>query len=164
MPKFKHYENRWNITEWQNYCPSMEYRVKQQSELPNWFPQTLISKINSAVVACSACENSIVFVINNFRIHKNEIDEHPFVVAFDNETGNSYSGFIEHSDFNKRTTQIPTEMLRLLSISGIDVNFKFERKPDNNKGTLIELQKEGKLIGFDKAVKRILNETTIIKK
>lgn len=157
--EFKYFKNGWGINKWQNECPELTYKVVDVKELPDWLPSGLIKKFNSAVIASSGNTSTYVGIIMGYRIDKDEIDEHPFVVAFDKNSQTEYSGLIEHGDWIPgRTTDIPDEMKRLIVLSGLTVDFKFERKPDFPFGTLDDLKRQGILNGYEKSVSIIEEE------
>ena len=164
--KFDFLKNGWDLNEWQNKCPELTYKVVGVDELPDWLPSGLTSKFNSAVIASSGNSETYVGIIMGYRIDHNEIDEHPFVVAFDKNTKTEYSGLIGHGNWNPgRTTDIPDEMKRLISVSGLTVDFKFERKPEFVSGTLEDLKNQGILNGYEASVsiieKQRKNKSTI---
>jgi hypothetical protein len=152
---FTKYKNEWDIHKWQSYCPELTYNEVKLIELPAWLPQGLVSKFNTAVVASSGNTEVFVVVIMGYRIDGSFIDEHPYVVAFDKNSGKSYSGIIHHGDWAGRTTKIPPKMKKLMRTSGITTNFRFSRKPDKPKGTLAELKRKGILGAFAHSVKII---------
>lgn len=154
--KFYPFENQWSMLEWQEKCPEMTYKVVSRNELPDWLPKTLIDKFNCGVFAASGNTQTYVGIVMGYRIDKNQIDEHPFVVAFDKQTQAEYSGIIDHGNWMPgRTTEMPIRMQQLISASGLTVNFQFERKPTMNQGTLEDLKRQGILNGFETAVAQI---------
>ncbi len=150
--KFEYFKNGWELKEWQLECPELTYKVVDNNELPDWLPSSLTTKFNSAVIAASGNTSTYVGIIMGYRIDHDEIDEHPFVVAFDKNNNNEFSGFINHGDWTDRTTNIPDEMQRLMAASGLSVDFKFNRKPEVPYGTLNDLKNQGILNGYEKAV------------
>ncbi len=151
--KFEYFKNRWELNEWQNRCPELTYKVVNKNELPDWLPSGLTDKFNSAVIASSGNTETYVSIIMGYRIDHDKIDEHPFVVAFDKNTNAEYGGFIEHGNWTPgRTTEIPDEMQRLITLSGLTVDFRFERKPEAEFGTLDDLKRQGILNGFESSV------------
>lgn len=152
--KFKHYKNGWNLEKWQNECPQLTYKVISGAEIPDWLPQKLTCKFNSAVIASSGNSNTYVGIIMGFRIDRGNIDEHPFVVAFDKTAPEKpYSGFVEHGNWKPgRTTKIPSEMEKLIILSGLTVNAKFERRPKKDFGPLDDLKDQGILNGYEASV------------
>ena len=158
-PSFSDFENKWNKEEWLDYCGGwMRYRVKNASELPDWMPNSLTAKFNSATVGCSGNNEVSVFILTGYRIDEDAIDEHPYVVVFQQGEEEAYSGFINHADYGERTTAIPPEMEKLMRKSGVTVEFNFKRKPSRNEGALEDLQKEGLLNGFIYAIEKALKE------
>lgn len=148
-PSFSKFENKWSKHEWLDYCGGwMKYKVKNPSEFPNWLPSSLVEKFNSATVACSGNSDVSVFIFTGYRIDKNAIDEHPYVVVFHQDEEGAFSGFIHHADYKERTTEIPAEMEESMKKTGVTIEFNFRRKPTTNEGILEDLQKEDLLNGF----------------
>ena len=161
--EFIYYKNGWSLNEWQNECSELTYKIVDVNMLPDWLPSGLIKKFNCAVIASSGNTSTYVGIIMGYRIDKDEIDEHPFIVAFDKNNQKVYSGFIEHGNwFPGRTTDIPIEMQRLISLSGFTADFRFERKPELPYGTLDDLKRQGILNGYEKTVSIIEKERNMI--
>lgn len=158
-PTFSAFENRWSKQEWSDYCGGlMRYKVKNEREFPKWLPPSLTEKFNSATVGCSGNNDVSVFIFTGYRIDKDAIDEHPYVVIFHQDEKEVYSGFIHHADYEGRTSEIPPEMEESMQKSGVTVEFNFKRKPSFNEGTLEGLQEEGLLDGFIYSIKMALKE------
>ena len=153
--KFVPYPNHWDINKWQRECPELTYKVVSTNELPNWLPTGLTNKFNSAVIAASGNTQTYVGIIMGFRVDHDNIDEHPYVVAFDKLNNQEYSGFIEHGNWDNRTTPISPEMESLMAASGVSVTFSFNRKPLSPNGTLEDLNNQGILNGYKKTVNTI---------
>ena len=146
------YESAWTLNEWSGYCPNLEYRVKKPDEFPPFLPKTLTEKFNCAMVAASGNHQYQTFVFQGYRVDSIELDEHQYIATFDILHGTCYAGFIEHADYPGRTTQIPQEMLNIISLSGISVDFRFERRPPNPSGSINELLSGGLISGFVNSV------------
>ncbi|MCG8600476.1 MAG: hypothetical protein MI807_10075 [Verrucomicrobiales bacterium] len=159
--KYNPYESEWQQPEWKDYCPTMTFRVVGQDELPGFLPPTLTQKFNSAIVASSGNENVDTFLVQGFRIDGSAIDEHQYIATFDKRNGKVYAGFIEHADYENRTTNMPAEMEELIALSGIDVPVQFPRKPDQPTGTLGYLQDQNLIQGFETAIKKQSNSENI---
>ena len=161
--KFEYFKNGWSLNEWQNECPELTYKIVDVKMLPDWLPSGLIKKFNCAVIASSGNTSICVGIIMGYRIYKDEIDEHPFVVAFDKKNLKEYSGIINHGNwFPGRTTGIPVEMKRLIALSGLAVNFRFERKPEFPSGTLDDLKSQGILNGYEKTISIIEKDERLL--
>jgi hypothetical protein len=130
----------------------MEYRLKRQDEFPPFLPKTLTDKFNCAMVAASGNHHNQTFVFQGYRVDAQELDEHQYIVTFDTLLGTSYAGFVEHADYSGRTTPIPNEMLKCISLSGVCVDFRFERRPPNPCGSINELFSGGLISGFVNSV------------
>jgi len=158
-PTFSEFENKWNKEEWLEYSGGwMRYKVKKADELPNWLPNTLTAKFNSATVGCSGNDEVSVFILTGYRIDENAIDEHPYAVVFQQGEKEAYSVFIHHADYQGRTIAIPPEMEEAMRKSGVTVGFNFNGKPSRDEGTLEDLQEEGLLNGFIYATEKALKE------
>jgi len=149
---FSPYSNGWPLEVWQEICPEFTYSVVDSQYFPDWLPTNFAEKLNSGVYAASGNTETYVAIFMGFRIDNDEIDEHPYVVAFDKQTGSGYGGFIHNGDWKGRTTRIPEDMERLMNSSGIGVYFNFERKPTSRSGSLIELKRLGILNGYETSV------------
>lgn len=164
-PTFSEFENKWNKERWLDYCGGwMRYKVKRAEELPDWMPRKLTSKFNSATVGCSGNDKVSVFIVTGYRIEEDAIDEHPYVVVFEQGEEEAYGGFIHHADYEERTTEIPPEVEEAMKKSGVTVEFNFKRKPSRDEGTLEELQEEGLLNGFVYSTEKALKESKSRKK
>jgi hypothetical protein len=158
-PTFSEFENKWNKEKWLDYCGGwMRYKLKNSDELPDWMPNTLTSKFNSATVGCSGNNEVSVFILTGYRIDGDAIDEHPYVVVFQDGEKEVYSGFIHHANYEGRTTEIPPEMEESMRESGVTVESNFKRKPSRDEGTLEDLQEEDLLNGFIYATQKVLKE------
>jgi len=157
--KFINFPNGWDLSVWQSKCPELTYNTLKSNELPDWLPNNLTKKFNTAVIASSGNTETYVGIIMGYRIDHENIDEHPFVVAFDKKSEMEYSGFIEHGDWQPgRTTEMPEEMKKLLRLSGLTADFKFCRKPIFESGTLDDLKSQGVLNGYERTVAIIENK------
>jgi hypothetical protein len=130
----------------------MEYRVKRQDEFPSFLPKGLTNKFNCAMIAASGNGEQHTFVFQGYRVDGPKIDEHQYIASFDLKNGRCYAGFIDHADYSERTTDIPKEMLECMNLSGVKVNFRFDRKPPNDTGSLKDLQNAGLIAGFSNTV------------
>ena len=151
--KFFEFMSDWSMEEWNDFMDGEElgYRVIAQGEIPEFLPDDLTSKFNSAVVACSGSMASLFYCVNGFRVDGGSIKEHQYTVTFDRNTGDCYAGFIEHPDYDGRTTDVPTEMVNLMTASGINVDYQFTRKPSEPSGSLKDLEAKGLLTGVTNA-------------
>ncbi len=150
--KFSEYKSGWSLEKWQQECPEFTYKKIRVEEIPDWMPSGLIENFNSAVIAASGNTGTYVGIIMGHRVDKDEIDEHPYVAAFDKEKNTVFSGFIDHGNWDGRTSPVPDEMKQLMEQSGIAANFRFDRLPIHDSGTLDDLQCQGILNGYIKSV------------
>ncbi len=145
-------KSEWTLEQWQEYCPNFAYRVVKQNEFPPFLPNKLRAKFNSAIVVASGSATNQTFVFQGYRIDGGELDEHQYIVSFDLSASTSYAGFVEHADYEGRTTPIPAEMQQSMSLSGVYIDFAFPRKPSSSSGSLDELIKSGLIKGFTNSV------------
>jgi hypothetical protein len=158
-PTFSEFGNEWSKEQWLDYCGGWKrYKVKDADEFPDWMPNTLADKFNSATVGCSGNDEVSVFILTGYRIDGDAIDEHPYVVVFQQGEEKAYSGFIHHANYEGRTSEIPAEMEELMKKGGVTVAFNFKRKPTRDEGTLEDMQEEGLLNGFVYATGKALKE------
>ena len=131
----------------------MEYRVKKQEEFPPFLPESLTNKFNCGLVAASGNEVHQTYVFQGYRVDCDELDEHQYIVTFDVRSGTAFGGFVDHADYEGRTTQIPEEMLKCIALSGVNADFRFARRPPNDSGSIQELIDAGLIDGFTNSVK-----------
>ena len=129
-------------------CPVNEFRILTSSQYPTDLPEDLTKKFNQAVMAVSASNSSVVCVINGIRVDKKELDEHPFVIAFDLENKKSFAGFIDHGNWEGRTTPISKEMKMHIDASGSNKYFPLKHMPQSSSGTLDDLFKTSQSASF----------------
>jgi hypothetical protein len=147
------YKSEWSADIWSCYCPPLEYRVKKQDDFPAFLPKALIDKFNCGLVAASGNERQQTYVFQGYRVDDKELDEHQYIVTFDVISGTAFGGFVHHADYSGRTTRIPDEMLECIALSGVNVDFRFARRPPNDSGSIKELVDAGLIEGFTNSVK-----------
>jgi len=137
----------------QNLVPNLTYKKLTVDELPVEIKSNgLISKFNSVIAAASgSTAGDMVFIFNGIRIDHNKIDEHPFVIYFD-ETDNTkdFGGIIDHGDWPDRTTFLEPWQETAISASGITASFSYKGIPPGTSGSLYDLEDNGMLEGFKK--------------
>lgn len=126
-----------SLTAYDDICPVNEYRILTSGSYPPELPDDLTRKFNHAYCIASGSASSVVYVITGERIDGNKIDEHPFIVAFDRQTGKGYGGIIHHGNWDGRTTNIPDEMFKHISASGIQNYYPLQKLPSAS-GSLTE--------------------------
>lgn len=150
--KYAPYDSKWPVEDWLNKCPNYQYRLLRSDEIPEFLPSSLTDKFNSALLMCSGSNDHYTFVLQGYRIDGEQIDEHQYVATFDQAASKSYAGFIEHADYNGRTTDIPIEMQESMSASGIYIDYPFPRKPTEISGSIFDLDSSGLFDGFKNSV------------
>lgn len=146
--RFVQYKNQWNKQKWLNECSNLHFKKLKQKELPSFLPSDWIDKCNSGILISSGTTELQVFSVVGFRKDGDKIDEHPYVVAFDNRNGNELSGFIEHANYDGRTTDIPKEIVETLQANGISSDISFNRIPEEQSGTIQDLIQKNIINGF----------------
>ncbi|MDF9828091.1 hypothetical protein M2447_002204 [Ereboglobus sp. PH5-10] len=161
MPKRNKYypfPSKWTQDEWAQFCPNYTYRVINPSEFPEFLPETLTEKFNTAVVMASGSDCNQTYLFQGYRIDGSEIDEHQYIVTFDLTSGICHAGFVEHADYDGRTTEIPTGMSESMSLSGINIDYQFPRKPTQASGNISDLVSAGLIQGLANSVSVQNNE------
>jgi hypothetical protein len=146
------YESKWSLKDWQNYCPNLQYRVVKQGEFPPFLPSGLTSKFNCGMVVASGSSTNQTFVFQGYRVDGLELDEHQYIVSYDLPKSESYAGFVEHADYNGRTTDVPAQMQLSMSLSGVNIDFEFPRKPPAVSGSIDDLIAKNLIKGFTNSV------------
>ncbi|MEM0201508.1 MAG: hypothetical protein QXD23_03830 [Candidatus Micrarchaeaceae archaeon] len=157
--KYEPFVSKWEKTDWENYCLPNRYRIVKPEDLPNWYPEGLKEKMNNALVLESGIDYS-TYMIQGNRIDNENIDEHQYIISFDEQGNKIDEGFIEHTDYEGRTKEISPEMKCALEKSGISVDFHFNGLPQNETGSLDDLIKQNLIMGFEYCVNitKILSE------
>lgn len=151
MPKRNNYspfESRWSREQWNQYCPNFTYRIVGSGDYPDFLPAALVQKFNCAVVMASGNNTNQTYVFQGFRVDGTEIDEHQYIVTYDLKNGHSHAGFVDHAHYDGRTTEIPADMQTSIGLSGVDVDYRFPRKPPKSTGSISELISGGLISGF----------------
>lgn len=153
MPNEYHvFDSKWGLDEWRTYCPNFEYRMVKQNEFPPFFPVRLTAKFNCGMIVASGSKTNQTFVFQGYRVDGNELDEHQYIVSYDLTQSKSYAGFVDHADYKRRSTVIPSEMQMSMSLSGINVDYQFPTKPPHVSGSIQELIDNGLIKGFKNSV------------
>lgn len=146
------YASQWSLEDWQKYCPNLQYRIVQQKDFPSFLPSGLRAKFNCGMVVASGSKTNQTFVFQGYRVDGIEIDEHQYIVSYDLPNSKSYAGFVDHANYDNRTTTMPPEMQLSMSLSGINVDFQFPTKPPAPSGSIEDLIAKDLIKGFTNAV------------
>ena len=146
------FESKWSLKDWEQACPNLTYRMLSAQDFPAFLPPSLANKFNCAVLMASGNETNQTYVLQGFRIDGMNIDEHQYIATFDLTGNKSYEGFVDHAGYTDRSIPIPPDMLNSISLSGINVDYQFSRKPPNPTGTISELVSAGLIDGFQNSV------------
>jgi len=146
--KYFAYDSQWTRDEWNAFCPNFTYRVIGPEEFSTFLPSRLTSQFNCAVMMASGSDTNQTYVLQGYRVDGTEIDEHQYIVTYDLQNGQSYAGFVDHAHYDGRTTDIPAEMITSMSLSGINIDYQFPRKPTQPSGSISDLASAGLISGF----------------
>ncbi len=96
------------------------YKVIGPKDFPSYTPATLRSKFDSAtrIVSGSETEQTLV-VYNFFRLDKSNVDEHPFGYIVVSGSQAVSGSFLEHGDWDGRTTPVDPAFAAHISSSGL---------------------------------------------
>jgi hypothetical protein len=146
--KYFPYGSPWTQDDWGAFCPNLTYRVIGPAEFPSFLPSGLTSQFNCAVMMASGSDTNQTYVLQGYRVDGTEIDEHQYIVTYDLQKRQSFAGFVEHAHYDGRTTDIPAEMKSSMSLSGINIDYQFPRKPPQPSGSISALVSAGLISGF----------------
>jgi hypothetical protein len=139
------------------FCPVGEYRVATPEEMPSGIlPQGLLAKAHDILILCSGTPNGrTYFMLNVNRVDRNEIDQMPYAIAFDNAQSIPSGLLIQHGDYPGRTTLLPEDFREYVTTSGI---YPIKEMPSNRRGPISEL----KIGSQDEAFKLLVNEICVV--
>ncbi|MBL7867161.1 MAG: hypothetical protein JNM71_03995 [Flavobacterium lindanitolerans] len=125
----------------------------------------LVTKFNSVIIAASGSTETMCYTIVGLRPDQGNtvIDEHPFVIGYNNNhPTQSFGGIIHHGDWNGRTQNLTQEQINILNTSGLTAEFTYKDIPMNTSGSLYDLHQKNMLEGisdqFITLLKRYNNE------
>ena len=136
---------------WNELCPPNEFRVFNVDEArEHGIVPPGMSTVNSVIVGASGhTDQTIMYFANYCRIDNEDLDQEPYFELYENGSDQaSIYGILHHANFNGRTEQLTQDQLNRITASGITANIQFPAKPDKESGTLDELRKQGKMVGF----------------
>jgi hypothetical protein len=139
------------------FCPVGQYRVATPEEIPSGIlPQGLLAKTHDILVLCSGTPNGrTYFMLNANRIDRNDVDQMPYAIAFD-ETQSVPSGLlIQHGSYTGRTTPLPKDFHEYVAASGI---YPIKEMPSNRSGLTTEL----KIGSQEEAFKLLVNRISVV--
>jgi len=144
-----------NKRDLESLIPNLTYKKLEVDQLPEEIKSNgLINKFNSVIGAASGSTFGVmVFAFNGIRIDHDKIDEHPFVIFFDeSDPTNNFGGIIDHGDWPDRTTFLEPWQEAAISASGLTANFVYKGIPPGTSGSLYDLKDNKMLDGFIKQV------------
>lgn len=119
----------------------------------------MLDKVNMAFVCASGNSDVTAYLFQMYRVEekRGQIDEHQYLEVFDNVSGEKkLAGIIDHphpSIYPERTIKLNAEALNTVAVSGVKVDFDFDREVQVQEGTLEYLRENGFLRGFEVALK-----------
>ena len=130
------------------------FAVIGPSDIPSFIPYSFLKKVDSAVQIISG--NVIMF--NFRRVDYNCVDQHPFGAVIASGNRAISSSFLDHGDWENRTSPISEGFLNHISASGIGGYF-LKNPPDGRQsGTLSDLPK-GDLDAFNQFLSSAIYRT-----
>lgn len=131
-------------------CPVGEYRVVPPSVIPaGIIAQGLLDKTHSILVLCSGTATNRVYAMMNFnRIDGNDIDQMPYIMAFDGSESVPSGILVQHGKYPGRITPLPADFYSYIAASG---TYPLQEMPTSTSGSILDLN-----IGSQKTAFHIL--------
>ncbi len=134
-------------------CPVNEYRVVTPDEIPSGIiAPGLLAKTHSVLILCSGTSSGRIYAMMNFnRIDDGEVDQMPYVMAFDSNESIPSGVLIQHGNYSGRTTPLPQDFYPYIAASG---TYPLQEMPTSQSGSIYDLK-----IGSQEDAFRILVTT-----
>lgn len=122
--RFRPYDQTYQAyTRWHSLCTKDSYQIIESKSLSGLLPEALLNKSSSVLLMEKETSESSIFVANINRIDINtsgsQIDQQPYIVAFNHSGSKCLGGFIEHGNWTNRTTTfIDPKLWEIVSGSG----------------------------------------------
>lgn len=120
------------------------FKWLSSSEIPKAIPKPLRDKLKSALLMWERTNSSSVFLVfNNIRFDQkdNSFDQHPFGIVVNSSGANTYGIFIDHGNWQNRTTPITPEVISILESSSLGNYFPLcEKISQNSSGSLTDIK------------------------
>lgn len=148
---------------WQSLCLKDSYQILSPKSLSGLIPEPLLMKSSSVLIMEKETSGSSVFVANLNRNDINasgsQIDQHPYIVAFDHSGSICFGGFIDHGNWTDRTTTyIDPKLWAIVSGSGVLDYLPIAQLPEKQAGSISELGIASQNEAFIAAFNALLNE------
>lgn len=163
--RFRPYNQTYqSFSKWQSLlCTKDSYKVMEPKSLSGLLPDPLLKKSSSVLIMEKETSGSSVFVANINRIDINtsgsQIDQQPYIVAFDHSGSKCFGGFIEHGNWTDRTTTfIDPKLWAIVSGSGVLDYLPIAQLPEKQAGSISELEVTSQNEAFIAAFESLLKE------
>lgn len=125
---------------WKALCDEGTFQRVSPSALSDLLPESLLAKANSVLVMASGISLISVYVTNLNRVDKTEIDQHPYIIAFDHNASTTSGGFIDHGKWDNRSNKHSKDFFDLVAASGITAYYPLAEMPSATSGLLDDLK------------------------
>jgi hypothetical protein len=163
MMFYKHNQKYGSFAKWQELCNNDCFHIAKPNDLSGLLPEKLLHKSNAVLIMERETSGSSVFVADLNRIDVNssgsQIDQHPYIVAFDRNGSTSLGGFIDHGTWVNRTmTYIDPKLWLIVSGSDILSYLPIAEMPSAESGKITELKIPSQNAAFATAFKLLINQ------
>lgn len=141
------------------YSSTSGYKWLSSSQIPTAIPESLRNKLQSAMLMWERTNSSSVFLVfNNIRLDQkdNSLDQQPFGIVVNSSGASTYGIFIDHGNWQNRTTPITPEVLNILESTSLGNYFPLcEEVSKNSSGSLSDLKNTSHEGAFKKMINRL---------
>ena len=151
--------------QWKKLCSEPDsYTMPAPKDFSGLLPSNFLEKTNEVVLMEKETAGSSVFVANFNRIDANssgsQIDQHPYIVAFDHSGSKCKGGFLDHGDWRNRTVTFDDpELWTIISGSGLLNHLPFAQFPEKQSGSIEELEVISQNEAFSTSLKLLENKS-----
>lgn len=143
---------------WESLCPPGEYRILPREALSGILPEPLINKFtNFFIMASGTSSGNVYYMANGNRIdfNDNAVDQMPFGLAFVGDNPIASGCFIQHGDWENRTTTPPNEFWLEIRSSGIPTHYPLSELPTESSGKITDLKIDSQHHAFSNIVETL---------
>jgi len=143
---------------WESLCPPGEYRILPREALSGILPEPLINKfINFFIMASGTSSGNVFYMANGNRIdfNDNAVDQMPFGLAFVGDNPIASGCFIQHGDWENRTTTPPNEFWLEIRSSEIPTHYPLSELPTESSGKITDLKIDSQHHAFSNIVETL---------
>ncbi|OGQ44919.1 MAG: hypothetical protein A2W63_04730 [Deltaproteobacteria bacterium RIFCSPLOWO2_02_44_9] len=141
------------------YTSTSGFKWLSSSEIPTAIPKSLRNKLKSAMLMWERTSSSSVFLVfNNMRFDQkdNSLDQQPFGIVVNSSGASTYGIFIDHGNWQNRTTPITPEVLNILESTSLGNYFPlYEEVSKNSSGSLSDLKNTSHEGAFKEMINRL---------